>query len=186
MNIFALDQSPFDCAEMHCDKHVVKMILEYAQLLSTAHRVIDGEEYVDNSSGRKIKRWRLADEREDILYKATHVNHPSAVWVRESCWNYSWLFILWAKLLKEYTYRYGKIHACESLYSSLKEFPKNLEVSIDYLPIRRISPIPQAMPDECKVEDEQDYVSAYRNYYNTYKKDFAKWTKRKQPKWFGG
>ena len=53
MNIFYLDKRPDDCAEMHADKHCVKMILEYAQMLSTAHRVLD-----ENSS--------------DLLYKATH------------------------------------------------------------------------------------------------------------------
>ena len=58
MNIFYLNKDPKICAEQHCDKHVVKMIVEYAQLLSTAHRVIDGEEYEDRSkNNRKIKRW---------------------------------------------------------------------------------------------------------------------------------
>ena len=83
MNIFYLDPDPKTCAQMHCDKHVTKMIIEYSQLMSTAHRVIDGEEYIDNSSGRKIKRWKLSDIREDVLYKATHINHPSAIW----CWS---------------------------------------------------------------------------------------------------
>ena len=43
MNIFYLHENPEICAEYHCDKHVVKMILETAQMLSTAHRIIDGE-----------------------------------------------------------------------------------------------------------------------------------------------
>ena len=47
MNIFYLDRSVYRPAEMHCDKHVVKMILETAQMLSTAHRVLDGDEYAD-------------------------------------------------------------------------------------------------------------------------------------------
>jgi len=42
MNVFYLDRNPITAAQMHCDKHVVKMILEYAQLLSTAHRLLDG------------------------------------------------------------------------------------------------------------------------------------------------
>ena len=54
MNIFYLDRHPKICAEYHCDKHTVKMIIEYAQLMSTAHRVLDGEEYYDKTSnGRK-------------------------------------------------------------------------------------------------------------------------------------
>jgi len=78
MNIFYLDRDPRKCAEMHLDKHCVKMIIEYAQLMSTAHRVLDGTEYYDKTAnGRKIKRWRLPDEREARLMKASHMNHPS-------------------------------------------------------------------------------------------------------------
>ncbi len=81
MNIFALHLEPKTCAEMHVDKHVVKMILEYSQLLSTAHRVLDGQQYVDDSSGRRIKRWKLNNSfaGDSLLYKATHINHPSAM-----------------------------------------------------------------------------------------------------------
>ena len=71
MNIFYLDRDVKTCATYHNDKHVVKMILEYAQLLSTAHRMLDGKEYIDASSGRRIKRWRLEDDQmENMLYKA--------------------------------------------------------------------------------------------------------------------
>ena len=67
MNIFYLDNDVAKCAEMHCDKHVVKMISEYAQLMSTAHRMLDGEEYIDKTAnGRKIKRWRMKDNDYEI------------------------------------------------------------------------------------------------------------------------
>jgi len=114
MNIFYLDNAPKLCAEMHVDKHCVKMILEYAQLLSTAHRVIDGT-LVDGYSktGRKQKRYVLSDSRDTTLYSATHINHPSAIWVRQSEQNYRWLFTLFCELLDEYTHRYGKLHACD-------------------------------------------------------------------------
>ena len=81
MNIFYLNEQPQPCAEMHCDKHVVKMIIEYAQLLSTCHRVLDGEEYYDKTAnGRRIKRWKMDDPfMEACLYKASHVNHPSNI-----------------------------------------------------------------------------------------------------------
>lgn len=70
MNIFYVHSDPVICAQQHVDKHVVKMILEYAQLMSTAHRILDGVETVGLSkSGRKAKRWVLPDEREDALYK---------------------------------------------------------------------------------------------------------------------
>ena len=94
MNIFYLNPDPKICAQEHISKHVVKMIIEYAQLLSTAHRIIDGTLSVSLSeTGRKQKRYVLPDERESILYLSTHSNHPSAVWVRQSDANYNWLYL---------------------------------------------------------------------------------------------
>ena len=85
MNIFYLHENPIQNAKWHIDKHIVKMPIEYAQLMSTAHRILDGDMYWDRTANnRRIKRWRLNDAREDILYKASHINHPSAIWVRES------------------------------------------------------------------------------------------------------
>ena len=70
MNIFYLDNDPKVAAEMHCDKHVVKMLVEYAQILSTAHRMVDGEKYIGKSKlGRKVTRYRLPDNLENIVYK---------------------------------------------------------------------------------------------------------------------
>ena len=64
MNIFYLHEDPIQNAKWHVDKHVVKMVTEYAQLLSTAHRVLDGEMYYGKTiNGRNIKRWRLSDKR---------------------------------------------------------------------------------------------------------------------------
>jgi hypothetical protein len=175
MNIFFLDQDPQTCAEMHHDKHVVKMILETAQLLCTAHRVIDGQHYIDQSSGRKIQRWKMnTPAMEDSLYKATHVNHPSNVWARQSRDNYVWLYDLFICLCKEYTHRYGKTHATYTkLAASLKHVPK----CIDDVGLTKM---PQAMPDEYKVDDS---VQAYRNYYAGAKKNQSKYTKRKIPHW---
>lgn len=176
MNIFYLDDNVVKCAEYHNDKHVVKMILEYAQLLSTAHRVIDGYEYIDASSGRKIKRWKLytGDAKEQNLYKATHVNHPSAVWVRQFDNNYRYLFCLFQCLLKEYTYRYGKQHSCEKLLPYLIDTPRKIPTGYFTQPT-------QAMPDEYK---NSDSVVAYRNYYNGAKKSMAKWKNRPVPDWW--
>ena len=78
MNIFAIDEHPVRAARQMVDKHVVKMILEAGQMLSTSHRVLDGEEYYDRTkNNRRIKRWRLSDEREDKLWKASFVGHPA-------------------------------------------------------------------------------------------------------------
>lgn len=176
MNIFYLDKDVKKCAEMHVDKHVVKMILEYAQLLSTAHRVIDGTiSDAVSKSGRRKKVYLLADSRDTTLYSATHVNHPSAVWVRQSEVNYRTLFNLFCALLEEYTYRYEKTHACTRLMSALSSPPKNIE----YKPFTEPTP---AMPEEYKVKN--DSVKSYRNYYIHDKNRFAKWKNRSVPEWF--
>jgi hypothetical protein len=177
MNIFYLDPDPSTCAKMHLDKHVVKMIIEYAQLMSTAHRMLDGEQYIDKTANnRNIKRWRMKDElSEKTLYKASHVNHPSNIWVRQSKENYRWLYRMWFYLLQEYTYRYGKRHACEKLMGALYLDPVNIPKGIF------TEPTP-AMPDEYKVRN--DSVTSYHNYYIHDKVRFAKWTKRQMPSWF--
>ena len=179
MNIFYLDHDVRKCAEMHNDKHVVKMILEYAQLLSTAHRVLDGVELSGLSdSGRKKKFWTLGDSRDYTLYKATHINHPSAVWVRKSAQNYMWLAEMLEVLCGEYTYRYGKVHKVErdGLMQLLKnEFPKNLPIA----PFTEPTP---AMPDDVKIIG--DSIKSYRNYYINNKAHLANWKKRTTPEWY--
>jgi hypothetical protein len=176
MNIFYLDHNPKRCAQMHVDKHCVKMILEYAQLLSTAHRVIDGTESLCLSkTGRKQKRYVLSDERESVLYSATHINHPSAVWVRQRESHYRWLFTLWVELMDEYTYRYGKNHACERLIGYLNKPPTNIEFGGGF-----DEPTP-AMPDNYKVAGNS--IQSYKNYYLGDKRRMFSWKKRNQPSW---
>ena len=156
MNIFVLSLNAREAAKMHLDKHVVKMILEYAQLLSTAHRILDED----------------VDER---MYKLTHKNHPCTIWTRQSSSNYLFLYNLFCFLCEEYTYRYGKIHLTEKkLKDVLKKLPENI-------PEGTITTWAQAMPDEYK---DKSVVQAYRNYYIGAKKDFAKWTKAPMPYWF--
>lgn len=175
MNIFAIDKDPIQSAMWMVDKHVVKMILETAQLLSTAHRILDGEQYTDKTkTGRNVKRWRLPDDRETVLYSATHINHPSSVWCRANNNNYNWLYCHFLGLLAEYTYRYGKHHKCEIMRDALMRAPYNIK--IDYL-----TPVTPAMPDEYKVP--HDSVASYRNYYRVAKARMHKWTKREVPEW---
>jgi hypothetical protein len=162
------------------------MILEYAQLLSTAHRLIDGTQviekrYVNGSlpaRWRNVKKWKLEDPHMDsILYAATHSNHPSAIWARANSCNYEWLYKLFCATCDEYTYRYGKIHLTDTkLREVLKKHPKNIAKSKDW-----IGPTP-AMPDECKVIG--DHLTSYRKYYIDKKADMAKWTNREPPQWF--
>ncbi len=175
MNIFYLDPNPRTCAEMHCDKHVVKMIIEYAQLLSTAHRVLDGVATPGRTAtGRRRTDYVLHPNRDGVLYRATHLNHPSAVWARATSANYDWLYVLWRELMIEYTYRYNKHHACEKLINGLKPLPYNITKGDFTEP-------PPAMPDYCKIKGNS--VASYRNYYIKEKVSFAKW-KREIPKWF--
>ena len=176
MNIFYLHENPIQNAKWHIDKHIVKMPIEYAQLLSTAHRLLDGEMYLGKTAnGRNIKRWRLDDEREDILYKASHINHPSAIWVRESIENYYQMFKLYMATLAEFTNRYGKIHGASKPSVFLMRPPLNI-------PCVKKTEIPQCMPDYCKVKGNP--IKSYRNYYINEKEIFATWKNNEIHQWF--
>lgn len=165
MNIFYLSNDQRLCAQYHVDKHCVKMILEYAQLLSTAHRVLD--EQLDPEIASKI-------------YKLTHKNHPSAIWVRQCASNYRWLYELWLELLDEYTYRYGKQHASGRLIGYLAQLPKNISTLELFT-----EPTP-AMPDDVKIPG--DSIASYRNYYKIKKRHIASWkgkiNGRDVPEWY--
>ena len=164
---------------MHNDKHCVKMILEYSQLLSTAHRSLDGVPVNGKTAtGRNVKRWVLDDHLESILYKATHLNHPSAVWVRQSKENYIWLANMLIALCEEYTYRYGKTHKVERdglCFVLLKNVPKNIGNKGWFEPT-------PAMPDNVKVTG--DSIASYRAYYINNKTHLANWKKRTTPEWY--
>jgi len=161
VNIFYLDRSPVVAAQMMCDKHVVKMILESAQMLSTAHRVCNGDDYADSAG----------------LYKMAHKNHPSTIWVRSSPDHYAWLYNHMLALMQEYTFRYGKHHATERLIEPLRLAPTKLSLEewVEF-----VDP-PQCMPDELKGADT---VLAYQTYYIVEKSGFATWKKRSIPKWW--
>lgn len=138
MNIFYLDHDPAEAARMQCDRHVVKMILETAQLLSTAHHELDGE---------------------SPAYKPTHKNHPSAVWVRSSAYAYAWTWRHLNALGKEYSRRYSKGHkTIREHLSKLQVLPANIDTSMTP------TEPPQCMPDEYKRDDT---VLAYQLYYNS-------------------
>ena len=106
MNIFYLDTNPKKCAEYHCDKHDCKMIIEYGQILSTAHRFLDEDDYYIDPT---------------TLYKKAFVNHPSTIWARTTDQNYIYLFYLWKALCREYTHRYNNIHLTQLTLEYLRE-----------------------------------------------------------------
>lgn len=91
MNIFVTDSDPEICAKALDDKRVIKMILESAQLLSTAMH---------------------AHQIENAPYRVTHLNHPCAIFTGQTRGNFRWVLKHFIALCKEYKIRYGKIHHC--------------------------------------------------------------------------
>jgi hypothetical protein len=157
MNIFFLDWNPQTAAKYHCDKHVVKMILETAQLLYSAH-------------------WMLNSPLPVNAYKLAHKNHPCSIWVRQSLTNYMWLCSLGWWLCKEYQYRYGdKTHKTEAhIVWLLNNPPKDI-------PFVAMTNPAQAMPDEYK---NDNLITAYQTYYVESKfkqRKIVKYTKRDAP-----
>jgi hypothetical protein len=137
MNIFYLDKDPWKAAKYQYNKHIVKMILESAQMLCTVHHKYMGKDA-------------------DVPYKSTHKNHPSTVWAARSAENYEWLYKHFLALCHEYTLRYGKVHL-----SHVKCRDK-----VNILPggmlQTGLTEMPQCMPDEYK---DKCSVQAYWNYY---------------------
>ena len=154
MNIFFVDTDAIIAARSLVDRHVCKMIIESAQLLSTTHQI-----YKPNPD----------------LYKATHINHPCNIWTRTTVGNYNWLYLHFCGLLDEYTFRYDKIHACSRLREPLYNSPRNIDQTYEQ------TPIPLCMPDEYKISD--DLIKCYREYYRKGKKHLHKYKKRNPPEW---
>jgi hypothetical protein len=151
MNIFFLDYDTKKCAEYHCDKHVVKMILETAQLLCGTHWIIGSE----------------------APYKLSHKNHPCAIWTRESLSNYLYLCDLGLELCKEYTYRYGKRHKSQDIIEWCLIHKPNISDLGFTTP-------PTAMPDEYKVESVVEsyrnyYVGAKKDFCVWKNRDIPEW-----------
>ncbi len=136
MNIFYLHKDPFVAARVQYNKHVVKMILESAQMLCAAHHVLGNPD--------------------DVPYKLAHKNHPSTIWVRENSSHYDWLYAHMIALGLQYTYRYGKVH--KSIIKCIKPLEQH-PVNIPHKPFEQP---PQCMPDEYKDECS---IKAYWNYY---------------------
>lgn len=162
MNIFLLDFNALRAAQAHCDKHVVKMILETAQLLFTAH-------------------WVLAPEGVPATaYKKTHPNHPCALWVRESRANYDWLCQLGLELCREFTYRYDNVHKTQAHLEWLVRHPPAGLADVGITTLRL------AMPDEYK---HRNAITAYRTYYRENKmkvRGIVRYTRRSPPEFLAG
>ena len=150
MNIFVLHRNPVTAAQMQCDKHVVKMILESAQMLCTVVRVLGIE----------------------APYKATHKNHPCTIWARSSQQNWDWLVEHALALCAEYTKRYGKIHKSQKHI----EWCKSLAIR---LPSFGLTPFAQAMPEQyknpCVVKAYRAYYHGEKSHFATWKTEPPKW-----------
>ena len=156
MNIFVLDRNPVVAAQMQCDRHVVKMVLESAQMLSTAVNLLGGE----------------------ARYKTAHVNHPCSVWARQSLGNFLWLYDHGMALAEEYTHRYGKRHKSEEV---IRDCMHQWEAGLPLYGLN-CTPHPLCMPDEYKTDD---VVQSYREFYLGDKVRFAQWNKtRPAPQWW--
>ncbi len=153
MNIFVLDIDPYKAAQYHHDRHVLKMILESAQLLSSA--------------------WHVLNPGRTDIYKPTHLNHPCAKWVRDCSLNYDYLGSLAYGLCLEYTHRYGKIHKTQAIIELLRKWPPNITIT-------EPQGFVQVMPDQYQ---RSNAVDAYRAYYRAEKVATAKWTNRDRPLW---
>ena len=138
MNIFYLDKDPVKAAKVQYNKHVVKMILESAQMLCAAHHIYGSKE-----------------QKENVPYKLAHKNHPSTIWTRTNNRNYMWLYWHMIALGDEYTKRYGKEHMSITKCRHLHVHPENI-------PHEPFEQPPQCMPDKYK---DKCSVQAYWNYY---------------------
>lgn len=182
---------------MACDQHVCKMLLETAQMLSTAHRVLDPDFP------------KIARDCDRILYKKTHINHPCNKWVRQSVHNYNWLYSYYNALGIEYNYRYNthrkipKIHGAftdelrdylyyrpDALEDQLYKHRRTKEMPL-FDPIGdEPTPPPLCMPDHIAEPFKTNYswdntVAAYRAFYIQDKSQFARWLHdRKEPDWY--
>ena len=159
MNIFAVHKCPTKSARALPDKLVVKMPLETAQMLCTAHRVLSPQEYCDDFN----------------LYKPAFVNHPCTIWTRETHENYRWVLEHFVSLCGEYHNRYDKYHACwTKLWNGLAKFPMGIAEG-------ELTKFAQAMPDQYKSDS---HIWSYRNYMIN-EKHYAKWEKgTNKPTWW--
>jgi hypothetical protein len=183
MNIFILHNSPVKAAEYHCDKHVVKMIIEYGQILATSHRLINGipgtlaRFRAGKSPVQENYGWVLPGESTlaPRMPLATHIHHPCVKWATASSGNYVWVYCLFVALLREYTRRYGRVHPYDRHVETFSDEPDGIHRG-------DLTPFVCAMPGQYHHIDDDPVVS-YRLYYAGDKRRFATW-KTKVPSWW--
>lgn len=164
MNIFYLDNNINKCVQAHCDKHVVKMVLETAQILSTVIWIQNESEALKLYNDKKI-------------YKKTHINHPCVKWAASDVQNAIWLCHFGLALADEYNYRYNREHASKKVISFISQ---GLSPSTALLKFKDTPP--SCVDKECLTEHP---VLSYRLYYQKKERDGLqmKYTKRNRPEW---
>lgn len=161
MNIFYLDSNPAICATYHADKHVVKMILESAQILCTV---------INEKAGYQV-----------TPYKSTHKNHPCTLWAGQCFENADWLIDLVRELDDEFMYRFNHKFSHKS-WQMLEDIAMDKLIGL-YLPkYGKPTPPALAMPEEYR---DNDPVESYRLYYRLDKQHLLKYSKRERPDWLG-
>jgi hypothetical protein len=182
MNIFFLAVTPSEIADMYCDQHVVKIILEICQMLYTAWYFSDEHHIV-------TERAPLNKSGKARGYRPAHKGHPMTMWVASSVENYIFAADLALALAEEYTARYGKTHACLAHAQWLREnLPSRFELRVStkaYYAVEDIpeglTPIPECMPEAYKMPS---IVEAYQMYYMMDKMQFARFTPKSKKLYF--
>ena len=175
MNIFFIGRenlddycSPIKSAQQLCDKHVVKMVLETAQMCSTT---------MHNWNSLPDNMLEYPTDLLENIYKPAYQNHPMTKWVGYLRCNMLWALQHGLAIGEEYRYRYDKDHSSTAILQKMKDY---MEYMGWWLESDRHTEPPQCMPDEYKCDD---YVEAYRNYYREGKAHILKWTNREKPEW---
>jgi hypothetical protein len=185
MNIFTLNQNPRECARDHCDKHVVKMILESSQMLSTTITILDPE---------------FTTKHKHALLKSTHQNHPCTIWTRESFNNFMWHLDLLTALHEEYESRYWRVHNCVYQLNTIYNWVSN-QNTCEKFPVTNATRFAMAIPDDkikhkytdlltglrpdASIMDQNSIIiAAYREYYMIHKSRFARWNHSEVPSWY--
>ena len=132
MNIFVVDTDPEVAARSLCDKHIVKMPLETAQMLCAVS-------------------WRFLVP---APYKPGFQHHPCTRWAGETLENWHWLLRHGLELCAEYERRFWRRHAC------LKVLLWCQEQGGRPSPGPR-APFVQALPKELRQEDAVMAYRAY-------------------------
>ena len=170
MNLFVLDESPTVSAHHHCNKHIVKMTIEVAQMICAAMQ-FRGLTY------KKYPTEQIEWDIGTVGYRKTHVNHPATIWVRQTDENLLWTWTHFEALCDEFQKRYNKVHMTARKLRHMATYAP-IPFTADFT---KHTPFAQCMPEKYKLSN--DAVAAYRNYY-IHEKKFVVWSQTAQPEWY--